>query len=269
MGKKIKQKILFVYDHEYPHLWKDGLYAALLLLQNDFEVEFFNMAEPSQPGDEKLFEDVDFVLGWGGFNSPVDKLIRDMPGEKGLCIGGNAYPPIHADAYDVLFYETDWYAPQIEGHKNIRKAFGVNTNIYHPTHSTKVFDVITVGAFSTWKRQHMLMKYSGNRLAIGQIQKKNLDESMPIVLKLMEDGVVISDMVEPQTLAKFYNASHLCYIPADVNGGGERAILEARACGILVDCEPDNPKLTELLTCLIPTEVDYYKSLKEGIESVL
>lgn len=265
MGKKKLKRILFVYDHEYPHLWKDGLWAAIQLLLKDFEVVTYNLQTDKLPPENEFH----MVLGWGGFESPVERKIRDMKIPKGLCIGGNAFPPVHADDYDVLFYETDWYKPLLAGHRNAIKAFGVNTNIYFPTNSTKVFDIITVGAFANWKRHYMLQKYSGNRLAIGQIQKGNKDESFNIIDHLLFEGVMVSDMVEPEQLAKLYNASHLCYIPADLNGGGERAILEARACGIMVDCEPDNEKLTGLLKCDVPTEENYYKALKYGIETVI
>ena len=37
------------------------------------------------------------------------------------------------------------------------------------------------------------------------------------------------------------------YVPDDVLGGGERAVLEARALGVRAVVEPDNPKLAELL----------------------
>ena len=36
-------------------------------------------------------------------------------------------------------------------------------------------------------------------------------------------------------------------MPDDVLGGGERAVLEARALGVRAVVEPDNPKLAELL----------------------
>lgn len=220
---------------------------------------------------ETLFnhELYDFVLGWGGFESKVERAIRDLPCKKGLCIGGNAFPPIHTDDYDVLFFETEWYRPQLTEHRNAVKAFGVNTQIYYPNPVDKLFNIITVGAFANWKRHFMLRGRSGKRLAVGQIQKGNIEESMNIALHLVKDGVIVSDMVEPEYLAKLYNASYLCYIPSDINGGGERAILEARACGISVECAGDNPKLKELCVCPVPTEHDYATKLKEGILSCL
>lgn len=260
-------KILFVYDHKYPTLWRDGLREALILLESDFSITYLNLSKR----DEFLPDRYDLILGWGAFNSKVDHFIRDvLYTKRGLLIGGNASPPYKTHDYDVLFYETDWYKPQIEAHKNIHKAFGINSKIYFNTRHPKVIDYITVGSFSAWKRQNKLLLKRGIKLAIGEIQEDNLAESIPIVNKLLAGGVIISGMMSPANLAHFYNISRTCYIPADVNGGGERAVLEARACGLKVEIEGDNPKLQELVSVnSIPTENDYYKALKKGITSIL
>ena len=59
------------------------------------------------------------------------------------------------------------------------------------------------------------------------------------------------------------------YIPASTIGGGERAVLEARACERNVEVEPDNPKLQELLTCTVYEEKYYASQLKRGIKKCL
>lgn len=260
-----KPKLLFVYDHQYPHLWKDGLWAALQLLEKDFEITYYNLHESSTAYPE----DYDFVLGWGAFGSSVDaKLVSWLGKAKtGLCIGGNAIPP-HSQ-FDVLFYETKWYRPQIDFHPNIVHAFGVNTDIYKPQNLEKVWDYITVGSFSLWKRQEKLLEKQGQRLAIGEFQKGNVYESGNIVLDLLTDRVMISDMVEPEVLSKYYNQSKKCFIPAEINGGGERAVLEARACGIPVAVLEDNPKLQELVTSPIYDHHYYAEQLKKGVSSCL
>jgi len=261
----MKKKILFVYDHEYPHLWRDGLWAAIQLLLNDYDVVCKNIRT-----DEVDIQGYDFLLGWGGFESPVEQAIRCLDIKKGLCIGGNAFEPIHRHNYDVLFYETKWYKPQIADHKNIHLAFGVNTQIYfHRKKATKLFDVISVGAFSSWKRQEKIRALPGLRIVIGEIQRGNMSESLHIVGELLTNGVAVCNMVTPEKLSDFYNASRLCYIPADINGGGERAVLEARACGVPVKIEGDNPKLNEMSKVPVPSEVHYYKALLRGITSVI
>ena len=124
-----------------------------------------------------------------------------------------------------------------------------------------------MGAFANWKRQNKLKEKGGYRLAIGEIQKENLNESMSIIADLLSDGIAVSDMVEPEKLNLIYNASARIFIPADTNGGGERAVLEARACERPVEVEFDNPKLYELTKSPIWDQFYYFDQLKKGIHS--
>lgn len=264
-----KPKVLFIYEHKYPHLWKDGLWAALKLLEREFEITYVNLATGKQGDEAGIF---DFILSWGAFGSwPEHTMVEWFPDTpKGLCIGGTALPPRNLDRISVLFYETEWYKDQISSHPNIIHAFGVNTDIYWKTsRREKVWDFLTVGAFSFWKRQERILEKKGGKFAIGEIQQNNLSESMAIIAQLLQGKCAISDMVAPELLARIYHQSKRVYIPADINGGGERAVLEARACGLDVEVENDNPKLQELLTCPLYNHVYYADQLKKGILSCL
>lgn len=270
-----KPKILFVYDHPNPTWWLDGLSAALSLLEEDFEVTKWNIKDP-QPKER---HSCDFILGWGAFGSSVDTWLQqqredgtELGCKKGLCIAGNALPPKGADNYDVLFYETDWiknnYLPK---HPNTVKAFGVNTDIYHPVAVplSILWDYLGVGAFALWKRWDRFADKQGNRLVLGEYQLDNEHESLSIIRHLIQEGVACGPAVFPLELQRFYHATRTVYIPADIMGGGERAVLEARSCGCEVEVEPDNPKLQELVEGSIPSHVEYATALKMGIESVL
>lgn len=266
----MKKKIGFVFYHEYEEMWKDGLYAALLELSKKYNIEMFNLNSTTPKVTD--LTGCDFVLAWGAFGSKPDIFLRETLGNstrQGLCIAGNAVAPYDTRFYDVLFYETDWYKPQIETHPHIIKAFGVNSKIFKPIRRKKVWDWITVGAFALWKRQELITRRWGLKLAVGEIQKGNPRESLMIVSKLLASGVMISDMVSPETLADLYNMSEAFYMPADIYGGGERTVLEARSCGIPVHIEPDNPKLQEILDGPILNELDYAKQLEKGIEACL
>ncbi len=269
---KQRIKLLFVFDMEpaLVPLWSDGLWAALQILKRSFDVEMFNMQEAVFPSRDPR----DFVLGWGAFGSPVDKVIRKWPNSKvGLCIGG-ATPPVNEKEYDVLFYETHWYKQQFE-HPRAVHAFGVNTDIYKPDEALKyginspVFDYLSVGSFSYWKRHSNILNKTGNRMVVGQIQKNNLPESMDIIANLVVGGVGVMDMVEPKKLMSLYNLASTVYVPAEIMGGGERAVLEARACGRHVEISEDNPKLLELLTCPVWDHHYYAHQLEIGIRQAL
>lgn len=252
-------KILFVCDQERPYWWKDGLRAAIEILSKKYEIQICNIARDRMTGD------CDIAIGWGGFESPVDKLVRQLQVPKALCVGGNAYPP--HNQYDLLFYETHWYEQYITNQERIH-AFGINSGVFFDTKSERFIDFLTVGAFSEWKRQHLLVSMGGIKLAIGEIQKENYFESEEIIKQLLGGGVGVYGAMSPENLATFYNKTKKVYIPANINGGGERAILEARACGCEVLIEDDNPKLQELLTSPIWDEKYYASQLEKGIETL-
>ena len=55
------------------------------------------------------------------------------------------------------------------------------------------------------------------------------------------------------------------YVPDDVLGGGERAVLEARALGVRAVVEPDNPKLAELLGSPVYDHAYYAAQLRYAL----
>jgi hypothetical protein len=259
-------KILFVYYHKNPEYWKDGLWWSINELSKKEDVTWINLAYEF---DDFIFKDFDFVLGWGAFGSPADLFMRDLECKKGLCLAGNATQvPESADNYDIIFYETDWvkknYLKDVK--TKLVKAFGVNTGIFYCDESifSTMWDYLSVGSFSYWKHQDKMKDKIGNRLVIGEVQKNNLVESMDIISDLVTNDIAVSGMVEPEKLNLIYNLTDNVYIPADINGGGERAVLEARAVGCNVEIE-DNPKLQELIECDVPTEKDYFNSLYAAI----
>ncbi len=254
-----KPKVLFI--HEIPVIIDDGLRMALKLLRSSYDITWWHIDDPRPPGEYQC------ALAQGSFYSIAFQKVLQEKGKRLLLIAGTA-DPVQEDKFECIFYETEWYKPKLK-HKNLFHALGVNTQIFKPISSVKIWEYVTVGAFSNWKRQHLLTNFQGNRLAVGQIQEQNLVESMNIVSHLLSDNVMISGMVSSDSLAKIYNASKCVYIPASIDGGGERAVLEARACGIKVLVEVDNPKLQELLVCPIFDHNYFASQLKKGIESVL
>lgn len=265
-----KPTVLFIYDHQFDKIWKDGLWAALEILKRDFKLVKWNLHN----NHSKPNVSYDFALGWGGFSSSVDIIMRNIKGPKGLCLGGYGFTDNISD-YDVLFYECEWAKKWFEKYarkpiKNLVHAFGVNSDIYYQIpHKLKIYDYLSVGSFSLWKRHTKMINKKGARMVIGEIQKGNPQESYSIILPLLQHGVAISDMVDPILLSRLYNVSKKVYIPAEVMGGGERAVLEARACGVPVEIESDNPKLKELLDGPIYDHNYYADQLKQGILDVI
>lgn len=258
--KSSRPKILFLYESSHQIQVKDGLWTALDVLESTFEIKRINIKDLDQ-----FPSGYDFVLGWGAFGSGVDRLCQSMSGKKGLCIGGNVNPPTGALNYDVLFYETKWYRPQIDFHPNIIQAFGYNAGVFQDIEIERDIDYLGVGAFATWKRWEKFLDKKGSRRVVGEFQFNNPLESRRIWEILEDDRIVCKDMVTSENLVYEYNRAKTVYIPSDIYGGGERAILEARACGCRVEVEEDNPKLKEVKDMPLWTHLDYSKKLKEAI----
>lgn len=252
-------KVLFVSD--YKHIVKDGLYQAVELLQFDK----YNIGEEMPD-----FSGYDFILGHGSFTSKVDYLLRTLPNKKGLCIAGNIHKQDTGANYDVLFYETEWVKNYLNLKGNLYHAFGVNTQIFSEEIRQGSFEIdyLSVGAFAKWKRHHLLKNKTGLRVAVGEIQKDNFTESMEIITDLLKNGIGVIPQLSSEDLCKLYNITKTVYIPSTFYGGGERAVLEARACGCQVEVEDDNPKLKELLTSFVEDHYYYASQLKKGIQSV-
>lgn len=274
LRSNMKKRILFVYDLKPGKPWEDGLYAALEVLKADFEIDKLNLAEDSITDFDVLR--YDFVLGWGAFGSAVDKTVLAFPKavKKGLCIAGDANEPsVEAFEYAVLFYETQNQKDNaLAGIPNTFQAFGINGDIYKLPEKPveKLWDYIGVGSFSTWKRWEKMVKKPGTKLVIGHYQVENTYESDQIALFCLGFNVMVSNELEAEKLAKFYQASKKAYIPAmPKGGGGERALLEARACGLEVEVEDDNDKLKELLTVPVWDHHYYAAQLKKGLNTVL
>lgn len=271
-------RILVVYyigrDHGVKkRTWNDGFVAAMRLVAESCELEWLNIADQDLRGIR--IEDYSAVLvkgNWGGrVDSAVRTILADVTVPKALLISGSRPPPEPDQMlfYKVLFYETEWYRPQIEFHPCIFHAFGVYTEIMRrsPKNVAKVYDWLTVGSLWKSKRLERFAAKPGDKLAIlylGGGWRKWLK-----VLGLVWRGVKVKTYMPYEELAGYYHRARCLYIPAELQGGGERAVLEARACGIPVEVEPDNPKLSQLVTSPIWDHHYYAQQLLLGIEQLL
>lgn len=259
----MKPTISFVYDLDPTTWWRDGLFMALKVLEEDFTIIRTNLALSTE------LPHADLTLAWGSFNSRVDLAVNKLECQKALCIAGNFYPPKNASKYDCLFYESSWYRPQIDFHPHIVKAFGVNTDTFRPVKSERLFNYIGAGSLALWKRWEKFTTKPGVNIVIGDIQKNNLSESLAIANELLKAGVIVSNQLNPELLAYYMNSARCAYVPASIIGGGERFVWEAKACGLPVEIEPDNPKLQEFVDQPVKDYLHYAKQLKKGIERVL
>lgn len=176
-----------------------------------------------------------------------------IPNEKQLSI------------YNILFYETNWYYnyAKLNRHPNTHHAFGIDTNIMKPKNVEKCYDVIFVGNICRYKRPLNILNLSGSKICVG------FKTDQRIINILLKNNVDIVEFINYDKLVDYYNKSKLCYIPCALHGGGERAVLEARSCGIPVKIENDNPKLKELCESDIYTSEYYANQIDIGIKNTV
>lgn len=267
-------KILILYDIKKGSIkydnWHDGFTKAIELLKKDifFNVEMMNINDNSHPN----LNIYDFVFIKWGFGSCMqnyaEKYFQNNTKKckLGIFISSIRIPTDREiQLYDILYYETEWYRKyaNLDRHRYIYHAFGIDTDIMNEEPKPiKKYDYIYVGNINAEKDAEKLLNKNGKRIAVGFKSDKS------IVNKFLDNGINVVDFVEYRDLVKLYNASRVCYIPCSINGGGERAVLEARSCGLTIEIE-NNEKLKELLTCDIYDSKYYCEKIKRGIFDVI
>lgn len=263
-------KFLILYRINKGHFkyknWTDGFTQTINLLKGIYDIDMIN-AKDNLTINFSIYDIVFFKESFEGKIYKRYKSSLDKKNKVGLIISSSAIRPTDKQLkiYDLLFYETFWYYnyARLNRHNNAYHAFGIDTNIMKNLNIEKEYDVIFVGAICDYKRPLKILNIDGKKLCIGT----KCDEKIENELKI--NNVEVLDFVSWEELAIYYNKSKLCYIPCNLHGGGERAVLEARACGVPVKIEDDNPKLKELCESEIYTIAYFSKQIEKGILKIM
>ena len=147
------------------------------------------------------------------------------------------------------------------------------------------YDWLVMGLASEHKRLGRLVDKGGRRLAVtarayylrsGGVRPsagQNLDaaaaareNSAETVRALLDDGVEVREFVPPDALPALLASARALLVPDAVwLGGGERAVLEARACGLAVEVAADNPRLASLAAGPVWNILYYAGQLEAGL----
>ncbi len=272
-------KLAFICEMPPEHFvwWKDGLYAALSYLRENYgwEIGVFNIPSLSSPTID--IEGWDFGLFWGALNRPQHKF-KIFP-KQGLCFSGGPHVDSSLTNFDVVFAESDLDLEEFKKQNiNVVKAFGTNTQLFRPIpEQPKVFDYLYSAAYALWKRHNLFAETVVSRkatgLAVGYMQPDGWEKECYEICQ--KNGIPALDWVPPQTLVYLYNMARKVLITANPDGGCQRTVLEAKACNIPVEILSDSPKLLELKYLTRDevlnnwSEKSYGEALKKGIEGVL
>ena len=247
--------------------WHDGFVKAInILISKGYIIHFYNSSDNKNIN----FNDYDLVFFKEGFCGNIYKKYKTSLVKKnilGLFISSSYHIPTNKELeiYNILFYETYWYYEyaQLNRHPNTYHAFGIDNEIMKPKNLDKIYDVIFVGNICNYKRPLNLLDLSGNKICIGFKTDNN-------IIKILEENKVeIKEFITYKELSNYYNMSKICYIPCQLHGGGERAVLEARSCGLPVKIENDNPKLKELCESEIYTSKYYSDQIEKAIWNII
>ena len=281
----------------------------LCKMNPSYKVVYLNIynLEGTVPGSNKYntiiqqYHAMDVLLIKSNWNWIPDTFIRNglhvtSTQPKCLLISGVAPLPERDEDvqyYSALVYETEWYNTWQhlqQRHPNVHQAFGIDTHIMKKSvvKRIKTWDLIFVGWMASWKRLDLFVeKYQRmcqtalqqekdtgvpvelpTALAVGKLDAT--EDSRAIVEMLEKNGVVVKSEVPYNELAGLIHRSKEMYIPSTIQGGGERAVLEGKACGVAVTVEPDNFKLLELIELeQVPSHLDYANALHEMLQSVV
>lgn len=232
--------------------WNDGFTAAISCLAQNHEVEWLNLHPTAVDRTQNLHRlgAADFLIVKSNWGWIVDEAVRShcrspsIP--KGLMISGTARPPNarQMQFYEVLYYETQWYETQLQNHPHRIHAFGIDTSVMRAQADTvRDIDWLSVGKVVGYKRHERLLDHSGVRIVVGDL----LEADRKLLTALRQSGIEVVDFVDYTTLAGYYRRARNVLVACTLQGGGERAVLEARACGATVHVADDNPKLQQLL----------------------
>jgi len=249
--------------------WADGLYAALQELGKEWEVRIFvpygdaqvttgNLSieqypRPAETLEEALAFEPDAVLCWGGLDRPLHALVRRFGKPTALCFAGG--PPNHANLgnFDLVFCETDYHLPVFQDlGVNVRKAFGVNTDIFRPTPWQKPhFKAIMPAAFALYKRYPLFADaFGAEGLAVGQVQTQpdgKVWEGEFCHEVCLDKNVAVIPRIMPYYMMPYmYGLAECTVLTSTTYGGCDRTVLESLACDRPVVICDDNEKLKTL-----------------------
>ncbi len=222
-----------VYDN-----WRDGLRSAIEVLEKEHTVSWII-------GKEYPEDIYDVILFWDDSNSSFFDKIDTYHAKKGLFLTTNPQNFDNLRKLDVVYCESEpiYDAVRAQGIHAVR-AFGTDTDFFKPNPLVKKYtEYFYPATFSPWKRQRTIAHYGYKLLCVGTVQPDGLLE----LADCRKNDVEVKIGYFPaEKIRDYYQRSKKVLVPAI--HGSERTVLEAMACGIKPEVNPENVRAYSYIT---------------------
>lgn len=270
----MKSKISFVWQgvsqsHIREH-WKDGLYAAMQILEKEYDVEY---CEPwdNMTGDVILYWEAPITIRGQSAHHYMNVMAK--PQKKILLFAGGPIKKEWVKGFNMVCVESKVNLDEciVLGILAVT-AFGINDEIFKMNPMNKIYDGIHHGTCASWKRQELVGEALGDKALI--VGREQDSDRMPFELARKYGATVIPEQPY-EKVCDFINQSHVMVQTANAEGGGQRATLESMACGVPVVCMTDSPKNREYVeesgfgAVVEPTKQAIYDSVMQIIDVAL
>jgi glycosyltransferase involved in cell wall biosynthesis len=241
-------KIAFIWQGsskpEIFNWWNDGLRVAMRIIEKTHTVTYHEPWDDVSHADVLLYWEAPCTINGG--NSSFYEKVRHAPQKKILLFAGGPLKKEWVEGFDFLAIESDINMKECEemGIPHFR-AFGINDEVFKYVASTKQWDGIHHATSASWKRQWLMAEALKEKcLVVGRPQPEDME---PFERSKALGAEVRERQHTFKEVADLIRQSHTLCQTASYWGGGQRATLEAMACGVPVIAMSDSPKNCEFV----------------------
>lgn len=223
--------------------WEDGLALAMKLIEKEHHVSYIEPFDDLDGYDALIYWESPCTIN--GPNAHHYNAVRLHPTPKILLFSGGPVDARWVEGFDIICVESQINKDEFKAlGVDTVTAFGINHKLFRPLEVKKKWKAIHHGTCASWKRQWLLPQtFGADSVLVGRHQK---EDPHPFNYS-RELGATILEEQKGNELVKTLCSADVLVQSSEFWGGGQRATLEAMACGVPVICMEDSPKNREYI----------------------